>query len=143
MEYLNNGVKVLTQRVSKSVKERNALGIKGIKDVSPYETIFYFDNNLRVVMATNHLDDCDANVYFQYTSKFDGKVYDFSYDGDWGFLSEMPNEVKELKDIILSFQNGFLTEIFDIDKLEFINREPNKGKIIKRLSYESVMKGGK
>lgn len=141
MKHLEVGVKGLTQRVSKSVKERNALGIKGIKDVSPYQTVFYFDNNLRVVMQTNHLDDCEANVYFQYTSKFSGKVYDLSYYGDWGFLSEMPNEVDELKDIILSFLDGSLQDHFD--KLEFINREANKGKIIQRLSYESVMKGGK
>ena len=141
MKHLESGVKGLTHRVSKSVKERNALGIKGIKDVSPYETVFYFDNNLRVVMQTNHLDDCDCNVYFQYESKFSGKVYDLSSNNDWGFLSEMPNEVDELKDVILSFLNGSLQDNFD--KLEFINREPNKGKIIQRLSYESVMKGGK
>ena len=141
MKHLESGVKGLTHRVSKSVKERNALGIKGIKDVSPYETVFYFDNNLRVVMQTYHLDDSECNVYFQYESKFSGKVYDLSYEDDWGFLSEMPNEVEELKDIILSFLNGSLQDNFD--KLEFINREPNKGKIIQRLSYESVMKGGK
>lgn len=139
MEYLNNGVQEFTQRVSKSVKERNAFGIKVVKDVSPYEKVFHFNDNLKVIITTNHLDDCDCNVYFQYESN--GKVYDLSFQDDWGFLSEMPNEVDELKDIILSFLDGSLQEHFD--KLEFINRAPNKGKIIERLSYDSVMKGGK
>ena len=103
------------------------------------EYIIKLENNLKIYINTHSIDDSECNVYFQYES--DGKVYDLSYQDDWGFLSETTNEVKELKDVILSFLDGSLQDYFD--KLEFINREPNKGKIIQRLSYESVMKGGK
>jgi hypothetical protein len=103
------------------------------------EYLIKLENNLKIYINTHSIDDSECNVYFQYES--DGKVYDLSYEDDWGFLSEMPNEVKELKDVILSFLNGSLQDYFD--KLEFINRAPNKGKIIERLSYDSVMKGGK
>lgn len=103
------------------------------------EYIIKLENNLEIYINTHSIDDSECNVYFQYES--DGKVYDLSYQDDWGFLSETTNEVKELKDVILSFLDGSLQDYFD--KLEFINREPNKGKIIERLSYELVMKGGK
>jgi hypothetical protein len=103
------------------------------------EYIIKLENNLEVYINTHSIDDMDCNIYFQYESN--GKVYDLSYEDDWGFLSETPNEFSEMKDVILSFLNGSLQDYFD--KLEFINREPNKGKIIERLSYELVMKGGK
>ena len=103
------------------------------------EYIIKLENNLEIYINTHSIDDSECNVYFQYES--DGKVYDLSYQDDWGFLSETTNEFHILKDVILSFFNGSLQDYFD--KLEFINREPNKGKIIERLSYELVMKGGK
>jgi hypothetical protein len=103
------------------------------------EYIIKLENNLKIYINTHSIDDSECNVYFQYES--DGKVYDLSYEDDWGFLSETTNEFHILKDVILSFLNGSLQDYFD--KLEFINREPNKGKIIERLSYELVMKGGK
>jgi hypothetical protein len=103
------------------------------------EYIIKLENNLKIYINTHSIDDSECNVYFQYES--DGKVYDLSYEDDWGFLSETTNEFHILKDVILSFLNGSLQDYFD--KLEFIKREPNKGKIIERLSYELVMKGGK
>ena len=103
------------------------------------EYVIKLENNLKIYINTHSIDDSECNVYFQYES--DGKVYDLSYEDDWGFLSETTNEFHILKDVILSFLNGSLQDYFD--KLEFINREPNKGKIIERLSYELVMKGGK
>jgi hypothetical protein len=139
VKHLESGVQGLTKWLSKG----------GIDNLVKVNDIIINDNglqvevklvnNLTIYINTMSIDDSECNVYFQYES--DGKVYDLSYDDDWGFLSEMPNEVQELKDVILSFLNGSLQDYFD--KLEFINREPNKGKIIERLSYELVMKGGK
>lgn len=140
MKHLNSEMLKLTKWLNKGKVDN----LK-VKDIIIYDNGLELEvklfNNLSVYINTHSIDDSECNVYFQYESN--GKVYDFSYDGDWGFLSEMPNEVDSLKDIILSFLDGSLTNIFDIDKLEFINREENKGKIIERLSYESVMKGGK
>jgi hypothetical protein len=139
MKYLPVSFNRLTEWLVKGGID-NLAKVKNITiDSDSLEYIIKLENNLKIYINTHSIDDSECNVYFQYES--DGKVYDLSYEDDWGFLSETTNEFHILKDVILSFLNGSLQDYFD--KLEFINREPNKGKIIERLSYELVMKGGK
>ena len=139
MKYLPESFNRLTEWLVKGGID-NLAKVKNITiNSDSLEYIIKLENNLKIYINTHSIDDSECNVYFQYES--DGKVYDLSYEDDWGFLSETTNEFHILKDVILSFFNGSLQDYFD--KLEFINREPNKGKIIERLSYELVMKGGK
>jgi hypothetical protein len=137
MKYLPESFNRLTEWLVKGGID-NLAKVKNITiDSDSLEYIIKLENNLSVYINTHSIDDCDCNIYFQYER--DGKVYDLSCRQDWGFLSEMPNEFSEMKEFISSFLDGSLRDPFD--KLEFINRAPNKGKIIQRLSYVSVMKG--
>lgn len=115
-----------------------------VKDISinanGLELEIKLENNLTMYINTHSIDDSECNIYLVYQGN-NGKEYFLSRETDWGYLTELNNEFKDLKDVILSLLNGSLQRLHE--NFQFVLRQTNFGKVIETLPYDLVMKGGK